>query len=124
MRARNRGSIAFLAVVATVGLLAAACGGSSNDKKSSSGDNSSSKTTLAPLAAATLNGSGSTFQKPFIEEVSKDFKGTQSAVTVNYAGGGSGKGRQDLADQVTDFAGSDGLPKPEDLPKFKGGGLL
>ena len=29
-------------------------------------------------------------------------------VTINYGGGGSGKGRQDLADQLVDFAGTDG----------------
>ena len=45
-------------------------------------------------------------------------------MTINYGGGGSGKGRQDLADQVVDWAGSDGVIKPEDLPKFKGGDVL
>jgi phosphate transport system substrate-binding protein len=45
-------------------------------------------------------------------------------VTINYGGGGSGKGRQDLADQVVDWAGSDS-PIPEaDLSKFKGGEVL
>jgi phosphate transport system substrate-binding protein len=126
MRARNRALIPVLAAATALALLAAACGGSSNDNTSGdNGDNSgSSNTTMAPLGAATLNGSGSTFQKPFIEEVSKEFKGSQSAVTINYAGGGSGKGRQDLADQVTDYAGSDGLPKPDELAKYKGGALL
>ena len=123
MTAQAHRSIRLLAVVAALGLLAAACGGGS-DNKSSSGDSGSSKTTLPPLASATLNGSGSTFQKPFIEEASKEFKGQEQAVTINYAGGGSGKGRQDLADQVTDYAGTDGLPKPEELAKYKGGPLL
>jgi phosphate transport system substrate-binding protein len=41
-------------------------------------------------------------------------------VTVNYAGGGSGTGRQNLQDAVVDFAGTDGLVKAEDRPKYKG----
>ena len=45
-------------------------------------------------------------------------------ITINYGGGGSGKGRQDLADQVVDWAGTDGLIKDEDLAKFKGGEVL
>ena len=41
-----------------------------------------------------------------------------------YGGGGSGKGRQDLADQLVDWAGTDGLIKDEDKAKFKGGEVL
>ena len=52
------------------------------------------------------------------------FKDDAPGVTINYGGGGSGKGRQDLADQVVDWAGSDGVIKAEDLPKFKGGEVL
>jgi phosphate transport system substrate-binding protein len=43
---------------------------------------------------------------------------------MTYGGGGSGKGRQDLADQLVDWAGTDGTIKDEDLPKFKGGDVL
>jgi phosphate transport system substrate-binding protein len=45
-------------------------------------------------------------------------------VTINYGGGGSGKGRQDLADQIVDWAGTDGTIKDADLPGFKGGEVL
>jgi phosphate transport system substrate-binding protein len=43
---------------------------------------------------------------------------------VTYAGGGSGKGRTDLQEQLVDFAGSDGLVKTEDVAKYKGGAFL
>src|SRR5207342_2054509 len=52
------------------------------------------------------------------------FQEKASGVTINYGGGGSGKGRQDLADQVTDWAGSDAPVADADLPKFKGGEIL
>ena len=74
--------------------------------------------------SATLNASGATFPQAFYEDQIAAFKEAASGVTINYGAGGSGKGRQDLADQVVDWAGSDGVIKPEDLPKFKGGDVL
>jgi phosphate transport system substrate-binding protein len=76
------------------------------------------------LAAVTLNGSGSTFQKAFQEEAIEGFKKANPGVTVNYGAGGSGKGRQDLADMVVDFAGTDAPYKDADLAKIKGGEIL
>jgi phosphate transport system substrate-binding protein len=72
------------------------------------------------LAATTLNASGSTFVQPFMEQVIASFSEKHSGVTINYGGGGSGKGRTDLQTGVVDFCGSDGLVKPEDVSKFKG----
>jgi phosphate transport system substrate-binding protein len=73
------------------------------------------------LSPATLNGSGSTFTAPYQEAVIEAFKEKNPDVTINYGAGGSGKGRQDFADQVVDYAGTDGLYKPEDQAGIKGG---
>jgi phosphate transport system substrate-binding protein len=75
-------------------------------------------------AGTTLNGSGSTLSKPYQETAIEEFKKANKGVTVNYGGGGSGKGRQDLADMVVDFAGSDSPYKEADLAKIKGGPVL
>jgi phosphate transport system substrate-binding protein len=72
----------------------------------------------------TLNGSGSTLSKPYQEAAIEEFKASNKGVTVNYGGGGSGKGRQDLADMVVDFAGTDSPYKDADLGKVKGGEVL
>src|ERR1044072_3913646 len=72
------------------------------------------------LASATLNASGATFPQPFYEQVIASFAEKHSGVTINYGGGGSGKGRTDLQTGVVDFAGSDGLVKAEDVAKYKG----
>jgi phosphate transport system substrate-binding protein len=72
------------------------------------------------LASATLNADGSTFQAAFQQEAIARFHTKYSQVTINYAGGGSGKGRTDFANGVVDFAGTDGLYKPAD-PKPKCG---
>ncbi|HEX3759996.1 MAG TPA: phosphate ABC transporter substrate-binding protein PstS [Kofleriaceae bacterium] len=84
--------------------------------------------TLAASAAVahadvTLNGSGSTFQKGF-QETAIDAYTRSAGVHINDGGGGSGKGRQDLADMVVDFAGSDSSYKDADLAKNKGGDVL
>ena len=75
-------------------------------------------------ADITLNGSGSTLSKPYQEVAIDQFKKTHKGVRINYGGGGSGKGRQDLADLVVNFAGSDSPFKAEDAAKAKGGALL
>ena len=75
-------------------------------------------------AGITLNGSGSTLSKPYQEVAIDQFKKTHKGVTINYGGGGSGKGRQDLADAVVNFAGSDSPFKPNDAAKAKGGAML
>ena len=75
--------------------------------------------------SGTLNGSGSTFQLTFQQTASQNFKSIQSGMTVNYGGGGSGKGRTDLASGVVQYAGSDTAPIPsEETASFKGKAVL
>jgi phosphate transport system substrate-binding protein len=78
----------------------------------------------ACAAPVTLNGSGSTLSKPYQETAIEEFKKANKEVKINYGGGGSGKGRQDLADMVVDFAGTDSPYKEADLAKVKGGEIL
>jgi phosphate transport system substrate-binding protein len=130
-----------VALVALVGITAAGCGSSKKtvtpattvaDKATTTvaGATTTAKpaaTTAAPktaLAAATLNASGATFPKAFYEEAIALFKETNKDVTINYGGGGSGKGRKDLADQIVDWAGSDGVVKDADKATYKGGDFL
>ncbi|HZJ64440.1 MAG TPA: phosphate ABC transporter substrate-binding protein PstS [Kofleriaceae bacterium] len=74
--------------------------------------------------AVTINGSGSSFQKQFQELAIEGFSKSHKNVKVNYGAGGSGKGRQDFADMVTDYGCTDGLYKEADLAKVKGGEFL
>ena len=76
------------------------------------------------IVSATLNGSGSTFQKTFDQVVIQAFQQKNSGITVNYAGGGSGKGKTDLQTKTVDFAGTDSLVKAADLPNYQGGAIL
>jgi phosphate transport system substrate-binding protein len=74
-----------------------------------------------PGERVTINGSGSTFQKAFQEVAIEELTKSNSAIKINYGGQGSGKGRQDFADMVTDYGCSDAPYKDEDKAKVKGG---
>lgn len=128
MKTRLLARVGVLVMAGAV--LTAAC--SAKDPDTASGTDSSSKSDdevkglsvdYAALSA-TLNASGSTFQAALQEVAKAGFLEAAPKVTVNYAGGGSGKGKTDLAGQVVDFAGTDSLIKAEDKPNFKGGDVL
>jgi len=75
---------------------------------------------LDPVAG-TITGSGATFPQAFYLEAIAELQGINGDLTVEYGGGGSGKGRTDLAEQLVDFAGTDSPVKDEDISTFKGG---
>lgn len=110
---RLRRTVIALAVPA---LFLAACGSSSKSSPSGSGGSTS--------GSGTLNGSGSTFQLPFDQIAIQAFQNANSAIKVNYAGGGSGKGKTDLQTKTVDFAGTDSLVKAADVSKYQGGKIL
>ena len=58
------------------------------------------------FANQSLNGSGATFALPLIDACKADFT-KDKGHTINYPGGGSGKGRTDFSNNLVDFAGSD-----------------
>jgi phosphate transport system substrate-binding protein len=92
--------------IAMTALSLAAC--SNNSPSSGSGGSGSSN------LSGTLNGSGSTFQLTFQQAAISAFKSIQPNMTVNYGGGGSGKGRADLAAGTVNFASSDSpIPSTE-----------
>ncbi len=108
-------SIRLLAAGISLGVVLAACGSSDDDVTTGATTGGG-----GDLAATTLNGSGATFPAAFYNAAIDGFSKKQSSVTVNYGGGGSGKGRTDLQGGLVDFAGTDGLVKDEDKAKFKG----
>jgi phosphate transport system substrate-binding protein len=126
MRRRSTRFAVPVAAALSLALLATACG-SSDDKPGAAATGTGSQstaTTKEPVLAGTLNGSGSTFVKGFVEVSIAGYKKVQPGVTVNYAGGGSGTGRTNLQDGVVDFAGSDGLIADADKAKYKGGEIV
>jgi len=122
-RSRSRSQPVLLTTL-LLAVLLAACVGGDESSSSSGGTEASTVTTRATRLSGTLNASGATFPQAFYEEVIAGYKEAEPEVTINYSGGGSGKGRQEMQDMVVDFAGSDGLVKPEDVAKFKGGEFL
>jgi len=72
----------------------------------------------------TLNASGATFQQGAQEVAIEAFTRKHPNIRVNYGGGGSGKGRQDFADQVVDFACTDAPYEPSELASLRGGEMF
>jgi len=72
----------------------------------------------------TLNGGGSSFQQNFDEAVIQAFQSGGTGVTVVYNASSSGTGKSSLQTKDVDFAGSDSLPKPDELSAYQGGKLL
>jgi phosphate transport system substrate-binding protein len=118
-RQRIQRVTAVMLPVVAMALFLASCsssGGGSSPTNSASGSGSA--------LSGTLNGSGSSFQLTFQQTAISNFKSVQPGLTVNYGGGGSGKGRTDLASGVVNFAGSDSpIPAAEEA-NFKGKTVL
>src|ERR1039457_1217063 len=88
------------AVVVATALSLAACSSSSSSSSPPSTRGSGAATSSSSSSAAvrgTRNPSGSGFELTFQQEAIQSVKTVQSGVTVNYGGGGSGKGRTDVA---------------------------
>ena len=129
MRSSQRRLLLPTVVLAVGGLFAAACSSTTNDPTGGSGGADGTVPAGSEVEyeslSGTLNGSGATFPKAFYEEAIAEFSGGVAPdVVVNYGGGGSGKGKTDLADQVVQWAGTDSVVKDEEKAKFKGGEFL
>jgi phosphate transport system substrate-binding protein len=111
----------WIAILAASSALLTGCKQDSKEgsAKMTEGDKKSPESSNVSLSA-----SGSTFQKAFQEVAMDSFMKSHSNIKLTYGGGGSGKGRQDLADMVVDFAGTDSAYKEEDKAKIKGGDVL
>jgi phosphate transport system substrate-binding protein len=105
-------------VIVAAALAAAACSSSSSTTSSPSSSSTTSN------LSGTLNASGSTFQLTFQEAAIAAFKSVQPGMTVNYGGGGSGKGRTDLSSGVVNFAGSDSPVPSSEASNFTGKTVL
>ena len=131
-----------IAGIISLSLLAAACGsdkssdstaapGASDAATTSAGqpsttDGASAGTTPASTVdfsklTGSLVGSGATFPKGFYDDSIATLAGIAPDLTVEYGGGGSGKGRSDLQEMVVDFAGTDGVVKDADKAAYTGG---
>jgi len=115
-RARFHGAVTAGAALVAVAVSLAACSSSSTSPSGGSSSGSS--------LSGTLNASGSTLQLVYEQAAIQSFKSVQPGITVNYGGGGSGKGRTDLASGVVQFAGSDSPIPSDETSNFKGKTVL
>jgi phosphate transport system substrate-binding protein len=118
---RTRWAAVATAVLGLV--IVSACSSNSTSTTSSSTGGSTGSTTSSKLSG-TLNASGSTFQTTFQQAAIQGFKSVQPSMTINYGGGGSTKGRTDLAAGTVNYAGSDSPIPSSEQANFKGKTVL
>jgi phosphate transport system substrate-binding protein len=99
--------------VALAALVLAGCGGGNDNGGNSSSGGSTGGSNLASLSGE-LKGSGSSFQDAFDQEVISAFKQAAPNVTVTYNAVGSGTGKKEFGQGLTDFGGTDSLVKDSD----------
>jgi phosphate transport system substrate-binding protein len=94
----------LIALSVGASLLLAACGSSSVATNPSTG----APTVVVPTPpAASLQGAGATFPKPFFDAAIYAYQQKFSQVKINYPGGGSGAGISQLTKKLVDFGASD-----------------
>jgi phosphate transport system substrate-binding protein len=123
LRYRKQATAAGVAVVALT-LTLGACSSSGTSAPSGGSSGTSPAGGGSANLSGTLNGSGSTFQLSFQQAAIQAFKSVQSGMTVNYGGGGSGKGRTDLSAGTVNFAGSDSTVPDKEASNFTGKTVL
>jgi phosphate transport system substrate-binding protein len=118
MQLRGMKSVTAVGGVAAVAVALAAC--SSSTTPSSGGSSSPSATASSNTSlSGTINGAGSTFQTNFQQGAISAFKSVDPGITVNYSSVGSGTGRDDLASNTVNYAGSDSKIPTTDASQFK-----
>lgn len=90
----------------------------------SSSSSSSGSTSNQDIGSGALQGSGSSFIKPFLDAADFQYTQMHSAVTVNYPGGGSSQGIKDFTNKVVDFGCSDVPMTSSEISAAGGDGSL
>jgi phosphate transport system substrate-binding protein len=127
-RRQRVATVGAAAVATALSLAACSSSSSSSTPPASSGSgaatSASSSSSSGAAVSGTLNASGSTFQLTFQQSAIAAYKAVQPSLTVNYGGGGSGKGVTDLASGTVQYAGSDSPISTAQEPLFAGKTVL
>ena len=112
---------ASIALIAVLAIFAAACSKSDSESSSDSSTTTVASAGEAPTDAsikaltASLSGGGASFPDAFYQADNADFNAIAGTERVTYAKSGSSDGRSQLAAGTLDFAGSDSLPKEDEV---------
>jgi phosphate transport system substrate-binding protein len=101
--------------LAALALAAAGCGNDDDGGSPSGGTATNGGSDFANLSGQ-LKASGASFPDAYYQEVVAAFKEAAPDVTVTYNATGSGTGKKEFGQGLTDFAGTDSLVKETDGP--------
>ena len=103
----NRKMLSRLVLVGVALVVLAGCGGGNSG-------NSGGDTANGSKLSGELKASGASFPDAYYQEVISAYKEQAPDVTVTYNSVGSGTGKKEFGQGLTDFAGSDSLVKDDD----------
>ena len=106
----NRKMLSRLVLVGVALAVLAGCGSNSGDNGGTSGGDNANGSNLS----GELKASGASFPDAYYQEVISAFKEKAPDVTVTYNAVGSGTGKKEFGQGLTDFAGTDSTVKPDD----------
>jgi phosphate transport system substrate-binding protein len=113
----KRALLKSLVIASALALALSACGGDDDDSTAGS---TSSPTGAGGIDYGSLSGdlkaSGATFPDAFYQAVIEKFADVAPNLNVTYNAVGSGTGKEEFGQGITDFAGSDSLVKEGDGP--------
>src|SRR5678816_1807562 len=99
--------LARLVLVGVALAVLAGCGGGNDDNGGSSGGGTAN-------GSGQLKASGASFPDAYYQEVISAYKEKAPDVTVTYNAVGSGTGKKEFGQGLTDFAGTDSTVKDDD----------
>lgn len=115
MRRRPRVLVTTAALATSMALLVTACGNSSSDGEGGGNGSKPAVTSAANSAIAditgSIKGSGATFPDAFYQEAVDGLASVAPDLSVTYEAIGSSSGREQFAQGLNDFAGTDSLVK-------------
>lgn len=105
-----------LVLASALALALTACGGGDDDSTAASSSPTAAGGIDYTSLSGSIKGSGSSFQDAYDQAVIDAFAGVAPNVTVTYNAVGSGSGKQEFGQGLTDFGGTDSLVKEGDGP--------
>ena len=106
----NRKMLSRLVLVGVALAVLAGCGSNSGDNGGTSGGDNANGSNLS----GELKASGASFPDAYYQEVVSAFKEKAPNANVTYNAVGSGTGKKEFGQGLTDFAGTDSTVKPDD----------
>ena len=116
MQLNMKRRVAWLSIILAFGLVAAACGDDDDTASDGGSDTTAASGSGSDIdfsVSGEITGSGSSFQDAYQQAAIESFLEQASDANITYNAVGSGTGKQEFGQDLTDYAGTDSLVGPD-----------